>query len=123
MLESQAENLPKSILPESAVNTSELYDNGFLRVEHDHYYVACGGELVRLQRAEFLIVSVLAKNADRFVRCEDIWDYVWRGAKPYNPESLKVLIYNLRRHFTPYDIAIETMIKVGYKLVTYPKKS
>lgn len=122
MLEQQAERPPKSRPVENAVNTSELYDNGFLRVEHNHYYVACGGELLRLQRAEFLIVSILARNANRFVRCEDIWDYVWQGVKPYNPESLKVLIYNLRRHFTPYHITIETMVNVGYKLITYPDR-
>lgn len=99
------------------INTVELYDDGFLRVEHSRYYVACGGNILKLRRAEFLIVSILARNADRVMTGEEIWNHVWQGEKPFNQESLKVLIYNLRCHFAPFEIAIETMVKVGYKLV------
>lgn len=103
------------------VNTLELYDDGFLRVEHYHYHVACGGKSIKLGRCEFLIFSILARNANRFMPREIIWEHVWRGAKAFNQESLKVFIYNLRRQFAPFGITIETMVNVGYKLISSDK--
>jgi DNA-binding winged helix-turn-helix (wHTH) protein len=105
--------------PRTIINTAEIYDDGFLRIEHRNYYVTCGVKLVKLGRAEFLIASTLAQNANRYIKGKDIWHYVWQDEKPFNQESLKVIIYNLRRHFAPFGITIETMARVGYKLVPY----
>lgn len=106
----------------NVINTAEVYDDGFLRVEHHHYYVTCGGKILKLGRSEFLLVSIMVRNADRFIKVEDLWNYVWQGEKPFNHESLKVSICNLRQHFIPFEIAIETMAKVGYKLVPFSRK-
>ena len=46
---------------------ADVYDDGHLRVEHENYYVSCGGEEVRLRRKEFLIVSLLARRAGSIV--------------------------------------------------------
>jgi len=116
MLE-QSVHPPKSPLCRKVINTVELYDDGFLRVEHSHYCITCGGINIKLGRAEFLIASILAQNANRFITGEAIWNHVWEGTRPFNQESLKVLICNLRRQFAPFGITIETMVKVGYKLV------
>ena len=36
------------------IHTAEdIYDDGFLRVEHKNYYVACGGSPIKLPRTEF----------------------------------------------------------------------
>jgi DNA-binding winged helix-turn-helix (wHTH) protein len=118
MVELQIFYPPNSQSSKAVINTSEIYDDGFLRVEHSNYHVTCGSELVKLGRTEFLIISLLAQNANRFTKGSDIWNYVWQGEKSYNQESLKVSIYNLRRHFLPFGITIETMAKVGYKLVS-----
>ena len=41
---------------ETLIHTAEdIYDDGFLRVEHKNYYVACGGNPLKLLRTEFLI--------------------------------------------------------------------
>ena len=41
---------------ENLIHTAEdIYDDGFLRVEHKNYYVACGGSPIKLPRTEFLI--------------------------------------------------------------------
>ncbi|MDQ3130204.1 MAG: helix-turn-helix domain-containing protein [Acidobacteriota bacterium] len=122
MLE-QSGHSPESPLRQKPTNSVELYDDGFLRVEHSHYFVTCGGINIKLGRAEFLIVSILVQNANRFIAGEVIWNHVWKGKRPFNQESLKVFIYNLRRQFAPFGITIETMIKVGYKLIPDEKSS
>lgn len=95
-----------------------VYDDGRLRVEHDNYYVACGGSALRLPRKEFLILSRLAQNAQRIVSSEDIWRHAWPPPAAFNAESLHVHIYRLRRRLAPFRVHIETMVNVGYRLIT-----
>lgn len=94
-----------------------VYDDGHLRVEHDNYYVTCGGEALRFRRAEFLLLSRLARNMGRIVRAEELWRHAWGDSKPYNAESLHVHVYRLRSKFAPFGVMIETMVNVGYRLV------
>jgi DNA-binding response OmpR family regulator len=119
----QAEkDMQYSVGPHSATGEDAsrpaVYDDGHLRVEHDNYYVSCEGQSIKLPRAEFLIVSRLARNAERFVRAEELWRFAWGEKKPFNPVSLHVYIYRLRAKFAPYNIQIETMVGVGYRLST-----
>jgi len=44
-----------------------VYDDGYLRVEHKNYYVACGGQSLKLPRTEFLILSRLSRSPERIV--------------------------------------------------------
>ncbi len=99
------------------VNAS-VYDDGRLRVEHDNYYVACGGSALQLPRKEFLILSRLARNPQRIVSSEDIWHHAWPSSAAFNAESLHVHIYRLRRRLSPFRIHIKTMVNVGYRLIT-----
>ena len=96
---------------------ADVYDDGHLRVEHDNYYVACRGEVLKFPRTEFLLLSRLARSVSRIVRAEELWAYAWQGGKPYNSESLHVHIYRLRGKLAPYGLHIETMVNVGYRLV------
>ncbi len=95
-----------------------VYDDGHLRVEHENYYVACGGQTLPLPRKEFLILSRLARNPQRIVPSEEIWQHAWPGDAAFNAESLHVHIYRLRRRLLPFDLRIETMVSVGYRLLT-----
>ncbi|HZT58429.1 MAG TPA: helix-turn-helix domain-containing protein [Pyrinomonadaceae bacterium] len=95
----------------------DVYDDGRLRVEHENYYVSCGGESLKFPRTEFLLLSRLARNAERVVRAEELWRHAWGDSKPYNAESLHVHIYRLRGKLAPHRIQIETMVNVGYRLV------
>ncbi|HKS28402.1 MAG TPA: helix-turn-helix domain-containing protein [Pyrinomonadaceae bacterium] len=94
-----------------------VYDDGSLRVEHENYYVACGGEPLKLPRTEFLIISRLTRNPERIVPSEVLWRFAWNDGKPFNAESLHVHIYRLRNKLEPYGVKIETMVNVGYRLV------
>ncbi len=95
----------------------DVYDDGYLRVEHNNYYLSCGGQALKLARTEFLIVSRLARSAGRIVTAEDLWLYAWGSAKPLNSESLHVYIYRLRGKLDPYNLRIDTMVNVGYRLL------
>jgi two-component system OmpR family response regulator len=96
----------------------DVYDDGHLRVEHDNYYVCCGGEPLKLRRAEFLLLSRLARGVSRIVKAEELWRYVWGDSKPYNSESLHVHIYRLRGRLARFGVRIETMVGVGYLLTS-----
>ena len=95
----------------------DVYDDGYLRVEHDNYYIACGETPIKLPRTEFLIVSRLTRNPERIVSSEELWRFAWGDDKPFNPVSLHVYIYRLRGKLAPYGLRIETMVNVGYRLL------
>jgi DNA-binding response OmpR family regulator len=96
----------------------DVYDDGFLRVEHKNYYAACSGHAIKLPRTEFLIFSRLTRTPDRIVTAEDLWTSVWGSNKPLNSESLHVYIYRLRAKLSDFGLHIETMVNVGYRLLT-----
>jgi two-component system alkaline phosphatase synthesis response regulator PhoP len=95
----------------------DVYDDGYLRVEHKNYYVKCGGESLKLPRTEFLILSRLARSPERIVTAEDLWEYAWGNQKPVNTESLHVYIYRLRNKLADSKVRIDTMVNVGYRLL------
>lgn len=95
----------------------DVYDDGYLRVEHKNYYVSCGGHALKLPRTEFLILSRLSRSPERIVTAEELWEYAWGNEKPVNMESLHVYIYRLRNKLSPHRLQIETMVNVGYRLI------
>ena len=95
----------------------DIFDNGYLRVEHRNYYVSCGGTPIKLPRTEFLIFSRLVRSPERIVTADELWEYAWGSSKPLNTESLHVYIYRLRNKLMPYNLSIDTMVNVGYRLL------
>ena len=107
--------------PQSATvmeQDADIYDDGFLRVEHKNYYVSCGGVPIKLPRTEFLIFSRLVRTPNRIVTADELWSSVWGSNKPLNSESLHVYIYRLRAKLAEFGLRIETMVNVGYRLIT-----
>lgn len=98
--------------------SEDIFDDGYLRVEHRNYYVACGGTPLKLPRTEFLIFSRLTRTPNRVVTAQDLWTSVWGADKPLNSESLHVYIYRLRAKLSEFGLHIETMVNVGYRLIT-----
>src|SRR6476646_7586794 len=88
--------------------SDDVYDDGYLRVEHKNYYVACGGNALKLPRTEFLIFSRLSRTPDRIVTSVELWESVWGSDKPLNTESLHVYIYRLRAKLNIHGLQIET---------------
>lgn len=112
-------NSPESLSRGTAVmdNSDDIFDDGFLRVEHKNYYVACGGSPIKLPRTEFLIFSRLTRTPNRIVASDELWSSVWGTNKPLNTESLHVYIYRLRAKLAAFGLQIETMVNVGYRLI------
>jgi two-component system alkaline phosphatase synthesis response regulator PhoP len=102
----------------AVLEQDDIYDDGFLRVEHKNYYVSCGGSPIKLPRTEFLIFSRLTRTPNRIVASEELWSSVWGTNKPLNTESLHVYIYRLRVKLAEFGLQIETMVNVGYRLIT-----
>jgi DNA-binding response OmpR family regulator len=112
--------LVETALPDTQIedqSPEDVYDDGYLRIEHKNYYMACGGQSIRLPRTEFLIISRLARSVERTVSAEELWQFVWGSRKPLNVESLHVYIYRLRAKLLPYPIRIEALVNVGYRLL------
>ena len=95
----------------------DVYDDGYLRVEHDNYYVTCDGKRIQLSLKEFLILSRLARNPGRVVPAEELWQHAWGHEIPFNGGSLRAHMCNLRRKFISLGISIESMVNVGYYLL------
>lgn len=95
---------------------ADVYDDGYLRVEHANYYLACGGRLLKLPLKEFLIISRLVRNIERLVLSEEIWRSAWGEDVPFNAQSLHVHIYRLRQRLSPFGLQIETKVSIGYCL-------
>ena len=112
---------PMSVVvnPSQAANVtsdSDVYDDGFLRIEHNWYYVSCNGTSLFLPRKEFLILSRLARNVDRVVPTQVLWEYAWSKLEPCNAATLRVYIHHLRQKLQPFGISIKSLISVGYCL-------
>ena len=83
----------------------DVYDDGYLRVEHRNYYVACNGVSLKLPRTEFLIFSRLVRTPNRIVTSDELWSSVWGANKPLNSESLHVYIYRLRGKLVDFGLS------------------
>jgi DNA-binding response OmpR family regulator len=68
----------------------EVYDDGYLRIEHQNYYLTCEGQPVYLPRVEFLLISRLSRSIERVVSSEELWRAAWGDDKPLNCGSLHV---------------------------------
>ncbi len=108
---------------ETALNNREptsaddVYDDGYLRVEHGNYFLACAGKSIYLPRTEFLILSRLVRSIERVVSAVELWQCAWGADKPFNSESLHVYIYRLRNKLLPHRLQVDTVVNVGYRLL------
>lgn len=96
---------------------AEIYDDGYLRVEHSSYYTACDGQpLYNLTRKEFLILSRLVRNAGRIVSKQEIWSHVWGAETEINHSTLRVHVASLRRKLSPFGLDIVVVVHISYRL-------
>jgi DNA-binding response OmpR family regulator len=106
----------------TARGNEAIYDDGYLRIERDNYYVECGGQPIALMRKEFLIVWRLAQNPQRVVPSEEIWSAAWGSTAHFNSGSFRVYMSRLRHRLAPFGLSIESMVGVGYRLLLPAKE-
>jgi len=102
-------------------SNENFYDDGVLRVEYDNYYIAVRGELLRLQRTEFLVLSHLVQRSKRFVSGEELWNRVWGNQRAFSAMSIRVYVSHVRQLLEPFGIKIENMPTIGYRFIPYSK--
>src|SRR5262245_44586578 len=79
------ERIPEDLPLNVSGAEGAVYDDGYLRVEHDNFYVACAGKpLYNLTRKEFLILSRLVRAMGRPVTKQEIWGFAWRRDSEFN---------------------------------------
>jgi hypothetical protein len=91
----------------------EVYDDGYLRIEHQNYYLTCDGRPVYLPRVEFLLISRLSRSIERVVTSEDLWRAAWgdrQAAQLRQPSRLHSPPANKLR---PYDLQIDRVGERG----------
>jgi DNA-binding response OmpR family regulator len=101
-----------------------VYDDGYLRVEHGKFYVACAGKpIYNLTRKEFLILSRLVRAMGRPVTKQEIWDFAWEGDAKFNRDTLRVHVAGLRRKLSPFGLDIVAVVHVGYRLMSLARRT
>jgi two-component system, OmpR family, alkaline phosphatase synthesis response regulator PhoP len=103
--------------PSQTAPAEDVYDDGYLRIEHQNYYLTCDGQPIYLPRVEFLLISRLARSVERVVSSDDLWRAAWGEQKPLNCGSLHVYMHRLRNKLRPHNLQIEVMVNVGYRLI------
>ena len=109
----------EGILLNVSSDEDAVYDDGYLRVEHGKFYVACAGKpLYNLTRKEFLILSRLVRAMGRPVTKQEIWGFAWEGDAEFNRDTLRVHVASLRRKLSPFGLDIVAVVHVGYRLMS-----
>jgi DNA-binding response OmpR family regulator len=118
------ERIPEDLPLNVSGTAGAVYDDGYLRVEHDNFYVACAGKpLYNLTRKEFLILSRLVRAMGRPVTKQEIWGFAWRGDSEFNWDTLRVHVASLRRKLSPFGLDIVAVVHVGYRLMSLARRT
>lgn len=92
---------------------------GDLEVDTTRRSVSRANEPVKLTRKEFGVLEMLTISAGRVVSAEKLLEHVWDElADPYT-NAVRITIMTLRRKLGEPSL-IETVVGVGYRLVTPP---
>ena len=113
------ERIPEDLSLKVSGDEDAVYDDGYLRVEHGKFYVACAGNpLYNLTRKEFLILSRLVRAMGRPVTKQEIWGFAWKGDAEFNRDTLRVHVASLRRKLSPFGLDIIAVVHVGYRFMS-----
>jgi DNA-binding response OmpR family regulator len=118
------ERIPEDLSLNVSGDEDAVYDDGYLRVEHGRFYVACAGNpLYNLTRKEFLILSRLVRAMGRPVTKQEIWGFAWKGDAEFNRDTLRVHVASLRRKLSPFGLDIIAVVHVGYRLMSLTRRA
>jgi DNA-binding response OmpR family regulator len=118
------ELIPEELSLNASGDEGAIYDDGYLRVEHDKFYLACAGKpLYNLTRKEFLILSRLVRAVGRPVTKQEIWGFAWKGDAEFNRDTLRVHVASLRRKLSPFGLDVVAVVHVGYRLMSLARRT
>lgn len=105
----------RAILRRVDESTAQTYEDDHLMIDFGDVRVLCDGQKVRLTNKEFMLLSVLAKSADRVVTRQQLLDNVWGYSYYGDARTLDVHIRRLRQKLGSCGNCIETVVGVGYR--------
>ena len=118
------ERIPEDLSLKVSGDEDAVYDDGYLRVEHGKFYVACAGNpLYNLTRKEFLILSRLVRAMGRPVTKQEIWGFAWKGDAEFNRDTLRVHVASLRRKLSPFGLDIIAVVHIGYRFMSFTRRA
>ena len=103
----------------AAKTQSEGLDLGGLHVDFTKRSVAVDGETLDLTSREFEIIGYLAKNCDRAISRDQLFEQVWGYEMDFNTNSLDVYMYRIRKKIEKNPdkpVYLHTLRGYGYKL-------
>ena len=86
---------------------------GQLRILPSQYQASYAGVPLELTNLEFRLLTLFSRNPGRVLNRERISHHVWGGRA--RGRTIDIHVSRLRRHLPPE--AIQTVVKVGYRLV------
>jgi two-component system KDP operon response regulator KdpE len=89
---------------------------GTLRIDPDGHVAMVGTRVLTLTPKEFQLLVLLARNGDRVVPHQSIFDEMWPNSR--SQDALRLHISQLRKKLAPTDgaPALVTLPGVGYRL-------
>jgi len=97
----------------SGFNNDEEIRLGQLRILPAQYQASYAGVTLELTNLEFRLLTLFSRNPGRVLNRERISHQVWGGGA--RGRTIDIHVSRLRRHLPPK--AIQTVVKVGYRLV------
>src|SRR5262249_27485591 len=107
----------RALLRRAEQSSPELYEDDRLKIDYSNVRVFCAGNQVRLTNKEFVLLKVLARNAERVINRQQLLNNVWGYTYYGDSRTLDVHIRRLRQKLGDCGDCIETVIGVGYRFV------
>jgi two-component system, OmpR family, response regulator VicR len=98
---------------------SEIYVLGELAIDFNKREASMAGLALDLSSREFELLAYLAKNQDRAISRDQIFETVWGYEMDFNTNSLDVYVYRLRKKLEAdpdHPKYLHTLRGYGYKL-------
>lgn len=106
---------PLSAPPDVSPGSLVFHD---LELRPSEFEALVGGRRVGLTRREFQVLHCLARQPDRVLTRQDVYDQVWGGTMPYRDRSVDVFVRKVRGKLhavRPDAPVIHTHFGVGYR--------
>jgi DNA-binding response OmpR family regulator len=107
----------RAVLRRVDENLDKTYEDDLLLVDFANVRVNCKGNKIKLTNKEFMLLSVLAKSADRVLARQQLLDSVWGHQYYGDVRTLDVHIRRLRQKLDECGNCIETVVGVGYRFI------
>lgn len=103
----------------------ESIDTGDVSLKLETRDLTCGDKSIHLSKREFSLAKILFANKGRIVSKETLIDKIWGPDSNADDNNVEAYISFLRKklRFLESTTTIETVRRVGYRLVAQPPKN